>query len=94
MPSYPPTPYLFWFLLGAPVAVIIIGILVYFFKPKYRKVNGFALVYLGIFEIVGYLAWTKGYIDTILAIFFLIEALTVVLGIISLVRVYSNKAPK
>jgi uncharacterized membrane protein HdeD (DUF308 family) len=77
-------------LFGVPIAVLVIGILVYFLKPKHRKTNGKTLIAIGILELLVYLALTRN-LDLIITILYTIEILTIITGIISLT--HNRKKP-
>jgi hypothetical protein len=79
----PVTVVLIWLMFVIPIVVFVGGILVYYFKPLHRKINGVALVVTGSVELLTFLLITHAVTMLPLALYS-ISLLAIIIGIFSL----------
>ncbi len=74
-----------WLVFGVPLAVLFLGILLYFLKPNQRNRNGKLMIAIGSVEFIIYLMATRALtLDG--ATLYTIELLTIIVGIVFLIQ--------
>jgi hypothetical protein len=79
----PVTVVLIWLMFVIPIVVFVSGILVYYFKPLHRKINGAALIVAGSVELLTFLLITHAVTMLPLALY-AISILAIIVGMLSL----------
>lgn len=78
-------------IFAVPLIVLIVGLLVFFLKPKHRTINSALLIAIGVFEILFWLGLTQGHFEVTAVFIYTIEILTIIVGAISVLKAPKHK---